>query len=89
MHTMNAEGSDVAVLTKDRVGAALAILAGIVGLVLVFSGSGNGDDDDDAPGATPPTSQVGPAPDGQVQPGAPGQSGPAGPQSTPDDDDDD
>ena len=61
-------------LTKDRVGAGLAIAAAVLGLVLVFSfpqAEGGGDDDDAAP-AAPPVSQVVPAPGGQVQP-APGQ----------------
>jgi hypothetical protein len=78
------------VLTKDRVGAGLAIAAAVLGLVLVFSfpQSGGGGDDDDAAPATPPVGQVVPAPGGQVQP-APGQvEQPAAPQDDADGDDD-
>lgn len=77
-------------LTKDRVGAGLAIAAAVLGLVLVFSfpQSGGGGDDDDAAPATPPVGQVVPAPGGQVQP-APGQvEQPAAPQDDADGDDD-
>ncbi|PVY97269.1 hypothetical protein [Actinomycetospora cinnamomea] len=42
--------------TRDRVGAALAIVAGIVGLVLVFHGR---DGDDDTPAAPPPIGRLG------------------------------
>ena len=60
-------------LTKDRVGAGLAIAAAVLGLVLVFSSpQGEGGGEDDAAPATPPVSQVVPAPGGQVPP-APGQ----------------
>jgi hypothetical protein len=79
------------VLTKDRVGAGLAIAAAVLGLVLVFSfpqDEGGGDDDDAAP-ATPPVSQVVPAPGGQVPP-APGQvEQPAAPPQGDADGDDD
>ncbi|MDD7938336.1 hypothetical protein PHK61_07885 [Actinomycetospora lutea] len=57
-------------MTKDRVGAGLAVLAAIIGLVLVFqfpqSEPGGGDDDG------PETSEVAPAAPGQPAP-APGQ----------------
>jgi len=80
------------VLTKDRVGAGLAIAAAVLGLVLVFSfpqAEGGGDDDDDAAPAAPPVSQVVPAPGGQVQP-APGQvEQPAAPPQGDADGDDD
>ncbi|HSK61021.1 MAG TPA: hypothetical protein VK935_18420 [Actinomycetospora sp.] len=56
-------------LTKDRVGAGLAIVAAVVGLVLVLQFPETDEDDDEGP-AAPPTSQVVPAP-GQVSP-APG-----------------
>ena len=79
-------------LTKDRVGAGLAIAAAVLGLVLVFSfpqAEGGGDDDDDAAPAAPPVSQVGSAPGGQVQP-APGQvEQPAAPPQGDADGDDD
>ena len=69
-------------LTKDRVGGALAVVGAIIGLVLVFSGAGNaqnsGDDGNGAPVDPPSISQVVPAPDGQVQ-APPGQSQPAAP----------
>jgi hypothetical protein len=85
-------------MTKDRVGAGLAILAAIIGLVLVFQfpQSPGGDDDDDAP-ATPPAGQIAPAPGGvlppgQVQPAPGGQvqqpQAPAGQPDTDGDDDD-
>jgi hypothetical protein len=58
-----ATGGGVAVLTKDRVGAVLAISAAVVGLVLVFdgrhAGASAGDDD-----PAPPTSQSVPVPGG-------------------------
>ncbi|MFC5142984.1 hypothetical protein ACFPK1_32510 [Actinomycetospora rhizophila] len=61
-------------MTKDRVGAGLAVLAAIIGLVLVFQfpqSEPGGDDDDDGP----ETSEVAPAVPGQPAPGqpAPGQ----------------
>ena len=68
-------------LTKDRIGGLLVAVAAVIGLVLVFNGhsGGDDDDDDDAP-ATPPTSQVVPAPGGQVAPGqVPGQTQPGAP----------
>lgn len=45
-----------AVLTKDRVGAALAIAAGVVGLVLVFRGDAV--EHDHTPAAPPPISRL-------------------------------
>jgi hypothetical protein len=82
-------------VTKDRVGAGLAVLAAIIGLVLVFQfpqSPGDGDDDD-AP-AAPPTSQIAPAPGGVLPPGqvqpAPGQvQQPQAPAQQPDNDGDD
>lgn len=76
----------MAVLTKDRAGAVLAIGAAIVGLVLVFTT--HNAKGDDAPGA-PPAGQVTPAPTGQVQPPGPGQPGPALPAQPPAQQDDD
>jgi hypothetical protein len=60
-------------MTKDRVGAGLAIVAAIIGLVLVFTyrDVAGGDDDGPAgPVAPPSISQVVPAPGqpGQVPP---------------------
>jgi hypothetical protein len=59
-------------MTKDRVGAGLAAVAAIVGLVLVFSyrdvGAAGADD---GPAAPPSMSQVVPAPGGGLP--APGQ----------------
>ena len=55
-------------MTKDRVGAGLAVLAAIIGLVLVFQfpqSEPGGDDDDDGP----ETSEVAPAVPGQPAPG--------------------
>jgi hypothetical protein len=49
------QGGDVAVLTKNRIGNALAVAAAVVGLVLVFSGAGHGENADGTP---PPASQV-------------------------------
>jgi hypothetical protein len=80
------------VLTKDRVGAGLAIVAAVLGLALVFTQRGS---DDDTP-SMPPTGQVAPAPDGQIQQPAPGVSpgqvqqpaAPAQPNTDGDDDDD-
>lgn len=46
----------VAVLTKDRVGAALAIVAGLVGLVLVFRD--HADVPDPTPAAPPPIERL-------------------------------
>jgi hypothetical protein len=86
------------VTTKDRVGAGLAVVAAIIGLVLVFSyrEASGGDDDDDGPAgpAAPPSiSQVVPAPGlpGQVQQPAPGQvqQQPAQQPAQPDNDGDD
>lgn len=83
-------------MTKDRVGAGLAILAAIIGLVLVFQfpQSPGGDDDDDAP-ATPPAGQIAPAPGGVLPPGQVQQPAPGGqvqqpqaPAQQPDDDGD-
>jgi hypothetical protein len=77
------------VRTKDRVGAGLAVVAAIVGLVLVFTHR-DAAADDDAPAAPAPPSvgQVAPVP-GQ----APGQvrqpAAPAPPQRPADDDGDD
>lgn len=84
-------------MTKDRVGAGLAVVAAIIGLVLVFTyrDAGADENDDDNPAAPPSTSQVVPAvPGGQVQqPGqvqVPGQPvAPAQPQPDNDGDDDD
>jgi hypothetical protein len=74
------------VLTKDRVGAGLAILAAVVGLALVFTQRHA--DDDDTP-SMPPTSQVAPAPGGPIQ--QPAQvhqpAAPAPPDTDSDDDD--
>ena len=42
-------------LTKNRIGNALAVAAAVVGLVLVFSGAGHGED---AVRTPPPASQV-------------------------------
>lgn len=79
-------------LTKDRVGAGLAIAAAVLGLVLVFGfpqAEGGGDDDDGAAPAAPPVSQVVPAPGGEVEP-APGQvEQPAAPPEGDADGDDD
>ena len=36
--------ANVAVVTKNRIGNALAVVAAVIGLVLVFSGAGHGDD---------------------------------------------
>lgn len=71
-------------MTKDRVGAGLAVLAAIVGLVLVFSfpQSEGGEEDDEAPGAE--TSEVVEAPG----PPAPGQLAPGPDGEQPGDDDD-
>jgi hypothetical protein len=70
-------------MTKDRVGAALAVAAAVVGLVLVFTG--RGDAGDAGPAAPPATSRVAPAPGGQVAPPASGQDQEQAP-AQPDDD---
>ncbi|NMO89348.1 hypothetical protein [Actinomycetospora sp. TBRC 11914] len=44
-------------VTKNRIGNALAVAAAVVGLVLVFSGAGHGDTGD-TPAAPPPAGQV-------------------------------
>ncbi|MEJ2885153.1 hypothetical protein [Actinomycetospora aeridis] len=90
-------------MTKDRVGAGLAVLAAIIGLVLVFQfpqAEPGGDDDDDGAEtsqvvpAVPAPGQPAPAP-GQVQQPAPGgqvQPAPGQPEQPGDadgDDDDD
>ena len=79
-------------LTKDRVGGALAIAAAIVGLVLVFTthASNAGSDDDNKAGTSAPTGQV-QAPDpNQTQPPslAPAQPAPPGQPPKKDNDDD-
>ena len=83
-------------VTKNRIGNALAVVAAVIGLVLVFSGAGHGDRDD-APAAPPPASQVqAPAP-GQPAPaqpaaptaGQPQAPAPAAPPKKDDDGDDD
>lgn len=60
-------------VTKDRVGAGLAVLAAIIGLWLVFQfpqSPGDDDDgDDDGAPAGPGTSQIAPAPGGVLPPG--------------------
>ncbi len=85
-------------LTKNRIGNALAVAAAVVGLVLVFTGAGHGDDKDDAPAAPPASSEVVPAPavPGQVQapaqtqaPGGAQTQAPAAPPTKDDDGDDD
>ena len=63
-------------LTKERVGNALAVAAAVVGLVLVFSGAGH-KSDDGAPATAPPAGQVQPAPAAPGQPPAPIQQAPA------------
>lgn len=85
-------------MTKDRVGAGLAVLAAIIGLVLVFQFpqmEPGGDDDDapatgqvvEAPGqpAPIPGQPQQPAPGGQVQQPAPAEQ----PADADGDDDDD
>ncbi len=67
-------GGGVAVLTKDRVGAVLAITAAVIGLVLVFDGRESGASADDN-SVTPPASQLLPGPNNS-HPGSP--SGRAG-----------
>jgi hypothetical protein len=72
------------VLTKDRVGAALAIAAAVAGLVLVFTGGGT---ESERPSTPPPAGQVAPPPARQVQP-APAQEQPAPAKDQQDDDGD-
>ncbi|MHC1563566.1 hypothetical protein ACR9E3_31825 [Actinomycetospora sp. C-140] len=64
-------------MTKDRIGAGVAVVAAIIGLVLVFTYRDvtGGGDDDDGPAAPPSVSQMAPAPGvpGQGQQPAPGQ----------------
>ena len=73
-------------MTKDRVGAGLAVLAAIIGLVLVFQfpqAEGGADDDEG-----PETSQVVPAAPVPGQPApAPGQVPQQAPADTDGDDD--
>lgn len=81
-------------LTKDRIGGALAIAAAIIGLWLVFQFPEEEEGGDDEGGPTSPlTSEVGEAPAGQVPPPVPGQvqqpGAPAQPQPDDDGDDDD
>ena len=65
-------------MTKDRVGAGLAVLAAIIGLWLVFQfPQSPGDDGDDAPSG-PETSQIAPAPGGVLPPGQVQQPAPGG-----------
>ena len=54
-------------VTRDRVGAALIIVAAIVGLVLVLS-TPESDDDDDGPGGDSPSVSRVETPDGPAQP---------------------
>ena len=77
-------------MTKDRVGAGLAVVAAIIGLVLVFTyrDVSAGDDDDDGPAAPPSVSQMAPAPGAPGQP-APGQVQQPAPPAQPDGDGDD
>jgi hypothetical protein len=78
-------------LTKDRVGGALAIAAAIVGLVLVFTthASKADSDDDTKAGTSAPTSQVHePDPD-QTQPPSLAPTQPAQPGQRPKKDTDD
>ena len=77
----HAEGGEFELL-KNRIGNALATLAAIVGLVLVFTGAGQKGDDDDAPATPPSSGQVAPAIPGQSQPAAPAQSRPPAPGQT-------
>lgn len=82
----------MSLLTKDRVGGALVIVAAIVGLVLVFTGPGSEGSEGSAGGDTdiaPPSSQVSPAPGSQVPPPAPGQSQPPAPAQPQQDNDGD
>jgi hypothetical protein len=61
-------------LTKDRVGGALAITAAIVGLVLVLTThESKADSDDDKADTSPPTSQVQAPAVAPEQPAAPTQ----------------
>jgi hypothetical protein len=67
-------------VTKDRVGAGLAVLAAIIGLWLVFQfpqSPGDDDDGDDAPAGSD-TSQIAPAPGGTLPPGQVQQPAPGG-----------
>jgi hypothetical protein len=79
-------------MTKDRVGAGLAIVAAIIGLLLVFTyrDVAGGDDDDGpaGPAAPPSISQVVPAP-GQGQPQPQQQAPQQAPQQGDGDGDDD
>jgi hypothetical protein len=62
-------------MTRNRIANALATIAAIVGMVLVFTGAGTqGGGDDDAPSTPAPPGQSAPAVPGQNQPGAPAQS---------------
>lgn len=74
-------------VTKNRIGNALAVAAAVLGLVLVFSGAGHGGD----ARATPPPADhvVAPPAPGQVRAPAPAQQtqGPATPPGKDDDGD--
>jgi hypothetical protein len=74
-------------LTRDRVGAALAVVAAIVGLVLVFATHNPKADDDDKAATSPATSQVqAPAPNQTQLPGVtPTQQAPQPPENDDDD----
>ncbi len=66
-------------MTKDRVGAGLAVLAAIIGLWLVFQFPQSPGDDDDGDAPTgPETSQIEPAPGGVLPPGQVQQPAPGG-----------
>ena len=62
-------------LTKDRVGAALAIAAAVIGLTLVLS-QRSPQSGDNGPGTPSPSSEVAPGPVGLVQQPTPGQRPP-------------
>ena len=72
-------------VTKNRIGNALAVAAAVVGLVLVFSGAGHGDDTRATP--PPPGQVVAPPAPGQVR--APGQTQAPAQQTQPPTKDDD
>jgi hypothetical protein len=84
-HVRHLQQGSEEMVTRNRIANALATIAAIVGMVLVFTGAGSGqkgDDDDNAPSAPTPPSQTAPAVPGQSQPGAPAQTAPTGPQQS-------
>jgi hypothetical protein len=70
-------------MTRNRIANALATIAAIVGMVLVFTGAGTqGGGDDDAPSSPAPPGRSAPVVPGQNQPDAPAQSNAPAPVQT-------